>query len=270
MTPLVSVNLTTYNRAGLLSRALDSVLSQSLSDLEVVVVDDCSPDATATVVAGYRERDDRVKYHRHQMNRGNARARNTALSNCRGEFVAFMDDDDEWIDPEKLAKQVAILRADSRVGIVCSGVRRYTSETEYVERILAKPVDLKSRILSRNNIIFNSTVMTRRTIMNEVGGFDEKMAKGVDSEFFRRCIVKYGYDVRFMPEITAAVYEHGAGRMTPVLNRSQTITALSANYRALRSYFRHYLQNPKALVFRMRTIVILLIRLAVPRGENRA
>ena len=261
MNPLVSVNLTTYNRAGLLPRALDSVLSQSLLDLEVVVVDDCSQDATAAVVSSYCQRDNRVKYHRHETNCGNARARNTALSKCCGEFVAFMDDDDEWIDPDKLAKQVEILRADGRVGIVCSSVRRYTSETEYVELILSKPVDLKSRILSGNNIVFNSTVMSRRSIMNGVGGFDEKMVKGVDSEFFRRGIVKHGYDVHFMPEITTAVYEHGVGRMTPVQNRYQAKKALSAHWRVLRKYFRHYLHHPRALGRRLKAIVILVPRM---------
>lgn len=265
MSPLVSVNLTTYNRAGMLPRALDSVLSQSFSDLEVVVVDDCSVDATTAVVACYRERDDRVKYHRHETNRGNARARNTALSNCRGEFVAFMDDDDEWIDPDKIAKQVEILRGDNRVGIVCSGVRRYTSETEYAERIVSKPVDLESRILSGNSIIFNSTVMTRRSILYGVGGFDEKMAKGVDSDFFRRCIVKHGYDVHFMPEITTAVHEYGASRMTPVRNRYQTRIALSAHCRVLRNYFRHYLHHPRALGNRVKSISVLLFRWARPR-----
>jgi len=232
-----------------------------LSDLEVVVVDDYSQDATAEVVASYCQRDDRVKYYRHETNRGNARARNTALSNCRGEFVAFMDDDDEWIDPDKVAKQVAILRANGRVGIVCSSVRRYTSETEYVDQILSKPVDLKSRILSGNSIVFNSTVMSRRSIINRVGGFDEKMAKGVDSEFFRRCIVKYGYDVYFMPEITTAVHEHGAGRMTPVRNRYQAKRALSAHWRVLRKYFRHYLHHPTALANRLRAILALLPRM---------
>jgi glycosyltransferase involved in cell wall biosynthesis len=261
MNPLVSVNLTTYNRAGLLPRALDSVLSQSLSDLEVVVVDDCSPDATAAVVAAYREGDDRVKYYRHETNHGNARARNTALANCRGEFVAFMDDDDEWIDPDKLAKQVAILRADSKVGIVCSSVRRCTSETDSVDWIVSKPVDLKSRILSGNGIIFSPTVMTRRSIMHAIGGFDEKMVKGVDSEFFRRCIVKYGYDVHFMPEITTAVHEYGAVRMTPVRNRYQAKRALSAHWRVLRKYFRHYLHHPRALGKRLKSIVILLPRM---------
>lgn len=265
MIPLVSVNLTTYNRAGLLPRALDSILSQTLSDLEVVVVDDCSPDATAAVVAGYCERDARVKYHRHETNCGNARARNTALSVCRGEFVAFMDDDDEWIDRDKLAKQVAILRADSQLGIVCSSVRRYRSETDYVEWIVSKPVDLKSRILSGNGIIYSPTVMTRRSILNGVGGFDEKMAKGVDSEFFRRCIVKHGYDVYFMPEITTAVHEHGAGRMTPVRNRYQTKRALSAHWRVFRKYFRHYIHHPRAMGNRLKSIAILLFRLVRPR-----
>jgi glycosyltransferase involved in cell wall biosynthesis len=259
--PLVSVNLTTYERAHLLPRALDSVLNQSYQQLELIVVDDGSTDDTSAVVAEYQLRDDRIKYYRHNANQGNARARNTALTHCTGEFVAFMDDDDEWIDPDKLARQLDIFRRSPDVGIVCSSVRRYASEAKYDDLLIQKPPDLTSHILGGNGIIYSPTVMVRRSTTIELGGFDEGMSKGVDSEFFRRCIVTYGYDVYIMPEITTAVHAYGMDRMTPVLTLSDANRSLMNDARLLRKYWPAYVRYPGAL--RKRLMVALKRHAAV-------
>ena len=94
MNKLVSVNITTFNRAHLLPRCLDSILTQSYKNLEIIIVDDCSTDYTEEVVKKYQAKDSRIKYFKHEKNMGNAHARNTALKNCSGFYVAFMDDDD--------------------------------------------------------------------------------------------------------------------------------------------------------------------------------
>ncbi|MEO0331699.1 MAG: glycosyltransferase, partial [Bacteroidota bacterium] len=204
--PLVSVNITTYNRANFLGRCLDSVLSQSYKNIEVIIVDDASSDNTSEVAEQYRRKDSRVKYFRHERNQGNAYARNTALKNCQGTFVAFMDDDDEWVDTDKLIKQVKIFsdNTDSKLGIVCSGVKVIDAKDNEELKEAKMPPNLISTLLKGNGVIHNSTVMTRRNIMTKVGGFDTKMPRGIDSEFFRTVVVKYGYKVHFMSDITAA------------------------------------------------------------------
>src|SRR6056297_2055943 len=106
--PLVSVNLTTYNRAHLLHRAIKSVLNQAYKNLEIIIVDDGSDDNTYEVLENLGKNDNRINYIKHAKNRGNAAARNTALKNSSGEYIAFMDDDDEWIDPHKIEKQISI------------------------------------------------------------------------------------------------------------------------------------------------------------------
>ncbi|WP_135823751.1 glycosyltransferase family 2 protein [Halorussus ruber] len=99
----VSVVIPTYNRAELLSRAIDSVLAQTYDDFELLVVDDGSTDDTEAVVTAYD--DDRVRYLAHETNRGANPARNTGIEAAESEFVAFLDSDDEW-RPRKLEAQL--------------------------------------------------------------------------------------------------------------------------------------------------------------------
>lgn len=131
--PTVSVVVPAYNRAHVLPRAIESVLSQTLDDLEIVVVDDNSEDDTQTVVDRFD--DERVHYIRHEDNRGGSAARNTGIDATTGEFVAFLDSDDEF-HPTKLEKQVADLRSrdDSWVASYC-GVDYRTPPTSRVARM---------------------------------------------------------------------------------------------------------------------------------------
>ena len=101
--PRISVVIPTYNRASTLKRAIQSVLSQSFNDLELLVVDDASTDTTADVVKKFS--DPRLRYLPSQERLGVSRARNIGIQNARGELVAFQDSDDEW-RVEKLERQV--------------------------------------------------------------------------------------------------------------------------------------------------------------------
>jgi len=115
--PLVTVVIPTYNRGPLLKKAIESALAQEragdLFDLEVIVVDDCSPDETADVVAEYPS----VQYVRLPNNLGASGARNAGIRRAQGRYVALLDDDDEFLT-HKLMVQVPILEADPEVGVV--------------------------------------------------------------------------------------------------------------------------------------------------------
>jgi glycosyltransferase involved in cell wall biosynthesis len=253
---LISVNVTTYNRAHFLKRCLDSVLSQTYKNIEIIVVDDASSDETRKVVRSYQDRDTRIKYIRHDENKGNAYARNTALENCTGYYVAFMDDDDEWIDENKLKKQVKVFeRSSNNLGIVCSSVILIDNFDNHQEKIIDKPGDIKSHILARNGIIYSPTVMTQRKIMEEVGGFDVKLSRGIDSDFYRQCIIRYGYDVYFMPEITTRIHEYGEDRMTPSITLKDNTQIIKANIYLIYKYFDQYLLYPKSLIERIKKIL---------------
>ncbi len=260
MNKLVSVNLTTYNRANLLQRALDSILDQTYPYLEIIVVDDFSQDQTSEVVKRYMVDDKRIKYIRHDQNKGNAKARNTALMHSKGDYIAFMDDDDEWIDKDKIFNQTEILNGNSNIGIVCSNIRYFKNETVYDDSAIEIPKDLKSHILKGNGIIHNSTVMTRKSLMEYVGGFDEKMLRGVDSEFFRRCIVMHDIDIYLMPDVTTAYRGFGDDRMTAFQNKDDIKKALNANIYILKKYLKNYITQPYALINRIKKIFLLAFK----------
>ena len=102
----VSVIIITHNRSNLLGAAITSVLNQTFQDFEIIVVDDASKDDTGNVVQTFDDK--RIRYIRHETNKGHAAARNTGLQNAVGEYIGFLDDDDAWL-PEKLQRQVALL-----------------------------------------------------------------------------------------------------------------------------------------------------------------
>ena len=109
--PRVSVVIPAYRRDDVLGRAIDSALAQTV-DVEVLVVDDGSEDDTAAVVAAYG---DRVRYLVHDRNRGVSAARNTGVAAANGEYVAFLDSDDEWL-PRKLAAQLDRIESGDWIG----------------------------------------------------------------------------------------------------------------------------------------------------------
>lgn len=255
--PLVSINVTTFNRSHLLSRCLKSVLNQSYTKCEVIIIDDCSSDDTQTILKRFVQKDDRVKFFTHRENLGNAEARNTALKHCSGHYVAFMDDDDEWIDTDKLKKQVQIFESAkiNNLGIVCTSVRLFSNNHSYEDKLVKKPRNLSTHILSKNGIIYSPTVMTKREILLKVGGFDVHLERGVDSDFYRTCILKFGYNVYFMSDVTTAVHEYGDDRMTPQKSVVALKKTASANLYLIRKYLRFYLRSPKALIIRIKNIL---------------
>ena len=105
--PRVSVIVPAYNAAGYLERALDSALVQTMSDLEVIVVDDASSDATFEVACKIAARSPRVRVLRNERNSGENASRNRAISAARGEWIALLDADDEWL-PERLERMLAL------------------------------------------------------------------------------------------------------------------------------------------------------------------
>src|SRR5215510_16389067 len=127
--PAVSVIIPTYNRAEFLRLAITSVLNQTFQDFEIIVVDDASEDHTHEVVSDFSDK--RIKYIRHEANKRVSAARNTGVLSASGDYIAFLDDDDEWL-PRTLQMQVALLEdSTSIVGGVYTGyvqIDRYTGQ----------------------------------------------------------------------------------------------------------------------------------------------
>lgn len=201
--PLVSVIIPTYNRAVLLPRALESVLEQTFEDFEVLVVDDASTDDTPMVMDAYHT-DARVRYLRQSENRGVSAARNRGLREARGELIAFLDSDDEWM-PHKIEQQVARYKELSDdAGLIYTGfetVRDNGSTTTHAPDVSG---DLFSYLLERNFIYPTSGMMTRRQVVSEVGYFDEKMPANEDWDYYVR--IAREYKIEYVDEVLMRYY----------------------------------------------------------------
>ena len=104
----VSIITPTYNSERFIAETILSVQAQTYQDWEMIIVDDCSTDKTAEIVASFQEKDSRIKYFYNSTNKGSALSRNLALQNAKGKWIAFLDSDDLWL-PEKLEKQIEFM-----------------------------------------------------------------------------------------------------------------------------------------------------------------
>ncbi len=209
--PKVSVVIPTYDRAGIVIRAIQSVLTQTYQNLEIIVVDDGSRDNTCEVIE--RLHDPRVRYIRHDANQGGSAARNTGIEVAAGEYVAFLDSDDEWL-PEKLEKQVRLLQgSDSSVGAVYTGLIVINEHKEKANITIPKYRGaILGELFSANRVGTASSVMVRRECFSRVGAFDSAMVSCQDWDMWIRLSKYYKFD--FVPE--SLVYYHlgDNGRIT--------------------------------------------------------
>lgn len=189
--PIVSVVIPTRNRCALLERAIQSVLEQTFTDWEIIVVDDASSDQTQSVME--QRKSERLLYFRLEEKSGGAVARNTGIAHAQGDYVAFLDDDDEWL-PEKLHKQVEYFRRNAQTGIC------YTGRCTVRKGILLLGVGRRysfrypphenhfRAIMSDNFIGITSSVMIPRSILIEVKGFDERLPCFQDYDLYIRIL----------------------------------------------------------------------------------
>jgi glycosyltransferase involved in cell wall biosynthesis len=174
--PQVSIILPTYNRATQLRRAIESVEKQSFADWELIVVDDASTDNTPDVARGFVARDARVVYVRNEKNNypDIARTLNRGLSLARGTLIARIDDDDYWIDDDKLKKQAAFFKEYPDCAVIGSGMVLVDPEGRELGRYLKKETDAEIRKMALvANPFSHTTVMFRADIARKVGGYGD-------------------------------------------------------------------------------------------------
>jgi glycosyltransferase involved in cell wall biosynthesis len=211
--PLVSVIIPTYRRPELLTRAIASVVEQTYERREILVVDDndAKSRARAETEALMRDYADvpRLRYLKHDVNKGLPAARNTGIAAASGSLVAFLDDDDTWL-PEKLARQVEVFRGSEDIVLVYTGLRFVDTEGNLLRTLPARPKGVeRDRLLEENWIGTPSSVMCRRSALLEIGGFDENMPSLEDWEFYIRLRGRFA----FVDEPLTNYYLHDGGRM---------------------------------------------------------
>ena len=166
MSATVSVILPTYNRSHSLTAAMNSVLMQSYSDLELIVVDDASSEDIEAVVSSIG--DHRVRYVRRPRNGGAGAARNTGLAHAKGDYIAFQDSDDIWL-PQKLAKQVELLSSlPAHVGVVTGAKIIYGRDSHFnfgAAKVAYAPPP-ESRLRSDENQVVRLLTENRLSVQN--------------------------------------------------------------------------------------------------------
>jgi glycosyltransferase involved in cell wall biosynthesis len=199
--PKITVIIPTCNRAEFLRSAIASVLNQTFQDFEIVIIDDASRDHTQDVVTNFK--DTRIKLIRHQVSKGAAGARNTGIMNSNCEYIAFLDDDDEWL-PDKLHMQIDLLENSSpEVGGVCTSRLTINGTSRRVSYIWDPELPLD---LSKDNFITTSSILLRRKCFEEFGLFDESMPSASDYDMWIRISKKFSFE--FIREPLTKYYIH--------------------------------------------------------------
>lgn len=185
--PRVTVVMAVYNAARFLREAITSVLTQTYSDFELIVVDDSSSDDSLSIVQSLG--DSRMRIIRHHTNVGAALSRNDGLMAARGEFIAIMDADDVCA-PTRFEKQVAFLDAHPEVGLVGCGVYDNIDASGEVLSTSVLPEDNETiqRSLTERWCFLHSSIMFRKTLQQSVGGYRAAFEQAEDHDFILRLL----------------------------------------------------------------------------------
>lgn len=231
LNPLISIIIPTYNRPYYLNLTIQSVVKQTYQNIEVLVIDDGTPNTNNEVLC---KKFDKVKYIKIKNSGGPAKPRNVGIRAAKGKYIAFVDDDDLWL-LTKLEKQVAILENNLDFGLVHSccevinenGIKR----NEIIGRPRALNVkhgDVSMRMIG-NWTLMMPTPLIRKEVVDAVGFYNEIMlAAGEDTEFWTRC--SFATKFYYIDEPLAQYRIH-----------SQNISSRKENYRKLSFHLKEVL-----------------------------
>jgi len=224
--PLVSVIVPSFNHARYLRECIDSVLAQDHPSLELIVVDDGSTDGSLELLKSYGER---LRLLQQQGGR-QARARNLALAVARGELVAFLDSDDRY-RPGRISAAVAAFRAQPQAALVWADYTFIDAEGRPCgEMRWASPGGDFRRVLIAGNPICNATATVRRAVLDEIGGFDERVPRVCDGAAWTQ-IAARGHAFVHLPQVVLDYRLHGdndSARFAPMTHDRDTALLAAA------------------------------------------
>lgn len=183
--PLVSIILPTYNGHKVLGDALDSLLVQTYTNIEVIIIDDASQSGILDII-DKRCHSGKVRYVCNKNNLGLAASLNVGIEHAHGEYVARMDDDD-FSMPDRIAKQVAFLEANRGVDVVGTGVAFYDQDLKFIRNyVFPADHDAIVKHLCRGNPLAHPTVMMRSSFLRRSGGYKASLRRMEDLELWGR------------------------------------------------------------------------------------
>lgn len=197
--PAVSIILPTYNREHLISFAIQSVLNQTYSNFELIIIDDGSQDNTGDVVRAFD--DARIQYIQHDHNAGVSAARNTGIKQAKGKYIAFLDSDDEWL-PEKLEKQLQLFWSQPTVAVIYSWLKIQKDSQDNNDQTIRSS---KHRGYIYNDLLYTnivgtpSTVIAKRECFESEIRFDSNLSCCEDWDVWLQLAKYYQFDVILEP-----------------------------------------------------------------------
>lgn len=234
-TPLVSVIIPSYNRRGCIMRSAQSVLSQSVRDIELIIVDDGSTDGTEELFASYP--DERLRYLRYEPNRGACYARNYGAERSRGRYIAFQDSDDLW-RPEKLWRQLTEIERSGADFVFC-GINRVSARGEryfYPVSGFDNEGDALSQFLYENRA-GTQTMLMRREVWENTR-FDDSIKRYQDWDFAIRAAGRYR-----LYFINEALVDSSVGESSI----SASVSAYPALCRLFEKHEAEFIKRPECL-----------------------
>lgn len=191
--PLISIVIPTYNRPNYLKKAIETVLDQTYSNFEILVVDDASTVDNLEIIQDFD--DDRINFFKNKRRSGAPYSRNVGIKNAKGEFVAFLDDDDEWASP-KLEVQLKAFD-DTNIGLVVC----YSLDKRFGRERVSKPPESVTHadLLKSFNLSSTSTYLVRRKVFDEIGFFDLDLPSAQEYDLAIR--ISKLYSVITVPDI---------------------------------------------------------------------
>lgn len=194
---LVSVIITTYNRPDDLKKALKSVQVQTYLPIEIIIVDDAGKRFASKIV-----KDNEIKIIRHKINLGLAAARNTGFRCANGKYIAFLDDDDEFT-PDKIEKQVKLLSSkNSTYALVYCGQKVYRPNGSFFVMKPRLKGNIKNSIVENEISSISSSYLFRKSVLEEIGGFDESLKNNIDHDLWMTFASKGWYCDHIMEPLT--------------------------------------------------------------------
>lgn len=216
--PKVSVIIPTYNRALYIDRAVRSVLAQTYTDFEVIVVDDGSTDDTPARVQALAQAAPRVRYLRHETNQGAQIARNTGIQVAKGQHIALLDSDDEWL-PHKLERQILLYQqASDRIGVVYAGYLEVSDNGPRPRRHLPTiRGDIYHHLLTSYGVPI-LTLLIKRECLEKAGPFSVPIRAYQEWDLCIRLARHCEFD--FVPDCLAIYHIHSSPTISKDLLRS--------------------------------------------------
>jgi glycosyltransferase involved in cell wall biosynthesis len=230
---MVSVILTTYNRAQLVIESIHSVLNQTYTDLELIIADDGSEDDTEAQIQAIS--DPRIRYYKMPHTGRTAILKNLAISRSKGAFIAFIDSDDTWTE-NKLEKQIQLLSQQPGIGFSITDAISYKagvvlSTRTYKDQQGIECVNIFNRLKENRFVVYNPTLVLRRSCFEKTGWFNEDMRFCSDYHFNMRLAFHYDAGIIYESLLWRRMHDTNRSTRIPVENYEGFVQTFEYLYR---------------------------------------